>query len=368
MYLAALFLMAALAACSRSPEKPAPAVPVVVAQAVEKAVPVQVRTIGNVVPTTTVTLRARVGGVLRQIHFAEGETVRQGQKLFTIDRGPLEAEMRQAQANLAKSQAQLTNARREAERYRQLYERGLVAQSQYEQLATTAAALEAQVRADRAVVENARLQVQYATIEAPMTGRTGAVQVHEGDLIQTNQTALVVINRIQPIDVAFALPERQLAEVQRLQGESPLAVTALAPQTRRPLAEGALAFIDNRVDRATGTVQLKATFPNADGQLWPGQFVDVVLTLGVDPSAVVVPTAAVKVGQEGRHVFVVRPDRTVELRPVTVAREVGQEAVIAQGVRAGETVVTEGQLRLVPGAHVEAREAPQPAASPPTSP
>jgi len=335
---------------------------VVVAQAVQKPVPVTLRAVGNVVPHTTVTVRARVGGVLAQVHFREGEDVAEGRILFTLDLAPLEAQLREAEANLARTSAQLANARREAARYRELFQRGLVSQSQYDQIATTAAALEATVRAERAAVENARLQVAYGRIKAPITGRAGALQVHAGDLIQASQTPLVAINQIQPIDVGFALPEQHLPEVQRYRSEGTLAVAALAPSTGRELGRGELSFIDNRVDPTTGTIQLKASFPNADGQLWPGQFVDVALALRVDPAATVVPVAAVQAGQDGRFVFVVRADQTVELRRVTVAREAGGEAVIAEGVAPGDTVVVEGQLRLAPGATVEARAASPPGA------
>ena len=324
-----------------APRTDAPAVPVVVTTATEKPMPVDVSAIGNVVPVNTVTVRSRVTGVLERVHFTEGETVKQGQVLFTLDRGPLIAELRRAEAALAASSTQAANAAREAERYAELYRRGLVAQSQYDELRSRAETLQGQVRADRAVVENARLQVNYGVIRAPLTGRTGALQVHQGDLIEANQTAMVIINQMQPISVAFAIPEQYLGDVRRYSAAGTLRVTAVEPATRRAVASGKLTFIDNRVDPATGTVALKATFANDENRLWPGEFVDVVLTLTVEPSAVVVPTAAVQTGQDGRFVYVVTADETAELRPVTVAREVGQEAVIASGVTPGETVVLE---------------------------
>jgi len=340
--------------------------------------PVDVTTVGNVVPVTSVTVRSRVTGVLEQVQFSEGQDVKVGDVLFTLDRGPLIAEQRRAEAALAASSAQAANATREANRYAELYRQGLVAQSQYDQLRSQAKALEAQVRADRAVVQNARLQVGYGVIRAPLAGRTGALQVHPGDLIQASQTALVVINQMQPISVGFALPEQQLADVRRYRDAGSLKVTATDPRTHATLGAGNVTFIDNRVDAATGTIALKATFPNEDRRLWPGEFVDVVMTLTVDPSATVVPTAAVQTGPNGRYVYVVKPDETVEARPVTVARETGAESVIAQGVTPGETVVLEGQLRLVPGARVEARaagppptaaaEAPAPGAASPAMP
>jgi multidrug efflux system membrane fusion protein len=356
-------------ACRRSsPEPPrtgaAQPVPVVVATATEKPMPVDLGAVGNVLPVTTVTVRSRVTGVLERVHFSEGQDVKVGDVLFTLDRGPLIAELRRAEAALAASSAQAANATREAERYAELYRRGLVAQSQYDQLRSQAEALRAQVRADRAVVENARLQVSYATVRSPLRGRTGALQVHQGDLIQATQTPMVVINQMQPISVGFALPEQQLNDVRRYGEAGTLSVTAVEPTSRRALATGAVTFIDNRVDPTTGTIALKAEFANEAGRLWPGQFVDVVLTLTLDPAAIVVPAPAVQVGPDSRYVFVVKPDQTVEARPVEVAREVGQEAVIARGITPGDVVVIDGQLRLVPGARVEARSATAPESAP----
>jgi multidrug efflux system membrane fusion protein len=354
-------LIAALGACSRSQEPAAgqgQTIPVTVATAVQKSVPIQVRAIGNVQPSETVTVRSRVGGVLAGVKFKEGQDVRENDPLFILESRPLQADLMQAQANLAKSQAQLDTARKDAARYAELYKRGLVAQAQYEQMDTQAKALEATVRADRAVVDNARSQVGYASIRAPIAGRTGALQVHEGDLVKANDTALVVINQLHPISVNFALPEQQLPDVQRYRAQGSLQVQAVHPTSGQPLASGALSFVDNRVDPATGTIQMKASFTNQDSSLWPGQFVNVVLTLATEANALVVPTPAVQTGQAGRYVFVVKPDQTVESRPVTVGRESGAETVIAQGLASGDTVVIDGQLRLFPGARVEARAAP----------
>jgi multidrug efflux system membrane fusion protein len=349
-------------ACSRGGEQPPSGgpqpVPVAVAVAARKSVPLQIRAIGNVLPSETVTVRSRVGGILAKVHFREGQDVTENQVLMTLETGPLEAALRQAQAQLARSRAQLQNAQRDAARYAELARQGFVAQQEYDRLRTAADALVATVQADQAVVENARLQLSYATIRAPMSGRSGALLVHEGDLIKANDTALVVINRLRPVDVAFALPERELPEVRRYRDQGSLAVEVLTPQGGPPLGRGELTFIDNRVDPTTGTIQLKATFANADRTLWPGQYVNVVLTLAVEPAATVVPTAAVQQGQQGSYVFVVKPDETVEWRKIRVARQVGSESVIAEGVAPGETVVTDGQLRLAPGVRVEARAAP----------
>ena len=368
---AVLVLGASVASCSRSNETP-PAgrggpIPVTVATAQQKSVPVQLRAIGTVQPSESVTVRSRIGGTLLKTHFKEGQDVREGDLLFTIDDRQVQSEVRQAEANLGKSAAELDNARREATRYAELLKKGFVAQAQYDTLITRVRSLEGTVQADRAAVQNARVGAGYAKIRAPMSGRTGAVQVHEGDLIAQNQTALVVINELAPIDVVFALPERELPDVQRYRGDrGELGVDAVNAKSGEPLARGTLSFIDNRVDPATGTIQIKATFPNDPITLWPGQFVNVVLTLATE-SAVVVPSAAVQTGQQGRYVFVVKPDGTVESRPVETAREVDGEIVVAKGMQAGETVVTEGQLRLFAGAKVQVQTEPA-AASPPTAP
>ena len=364
-------LCASLGACSRSNETP-PAgrggpIPITVATAQQKSVPVQLRAIGTVQPSESVTVRSRIGGTLLKTHFKEGQDVREGDLLFTIDDRQIQSEVRQAEANLGKSAAELDNARREATRYEELLKKGFVAQAQYDTLVTRVRSLEGTVQADRAALQNTRVGAGYAKIRAPMSGRTGAVQVHEGDLISQNQTAMVVINELAPIDVVFALPERELPAVQRYRGDrGELGVDAVNAKSGEPLARGTLSFIDNRVDPATGTIQIKATFPNDPIMLWPGQFVNVVLTLATEP-AVVVPSAAVQTGQQGRYVFVVKPDGTVESRPVEAAREVDGEIVVAKGVQAGEMVVTEGQLRLFAGAKVQVQTEPA-AASPPTAP
>ena len=378
--LAVVVFATMLAGCSRKdaktserkPQAPPPA-PVVVASVVQKPLPVQVTAIGGVLPLTSVTVRARVGGVLEKVHFKEGEDVKEGQLLFSLDRQPLEAMLRQTQATLARDAAQLENARKDASRYEQLLKGGLVAEQQYDQLRTTASALESTVRADRAVVQNAQLQVDYASIRAPMSGRTGALLVHEGDLVQANATTLVLINKLRPIDVSFALPQQQLPDVLKYRSEGTLAVQAVDPARNQEIARGVLSFVDNRVDASTGTIQLKATFENAENRLWPGQFVNVVLTLTTEPNAIVIPAQAIQTGQAGRFVFVVKPDRTAEVRPVTIERQAGAESVVSQGLRPGESVVLDGQMRLAAGARVEVKNtataaAPSATGSPSASP
>jgi multidrug efflux system membrane fusion protein len=361
----ALLAVAVLMGCSREePPRPAATVPVVVGTAVRRPMPVRVTAIGNVRPDESVTVRSEVMGPLATVHFEEGSDVRRGQLLFTIDPRPFEAHLRRAQAQLARDTATAAHARREAARYAELFTHGLVSRSQYEEMTANAAAAEATVRADRATVEDARLMLERTKIRSPIAGKTGRVLVTRGNLVEANATELVVVNRLRPIEVGFAVPAEHLAEIRRRMGQAPLAVAATPSGAAEPVV-GRLTFVDNRVDPQTGTIQLQATFANEDARLWPGQFVDVVLTLSVEQDALVVPAAAVQSGQQGAYVFVVGTDGTVESRPVAVARQVGDDIVLTSGVAEGETVVTEGQLRLVPGARVEIQAAPS--ASPPTS-
>ena len=404
-----------VAGCSESPAggaqtrpAPAPAVPVGAATAEQRLVPVQVTTVGNVQAYTTVGVKSQVAGQIQQAHFTEGHEVKRGDLLFTIDPRPLQAALRQAEANVVKDRAQLRqmeaavaqrqaevtqalanlerdvaqfeNARVQEQRYATLVQKELVAREQYDQVRTALAALQATVAADRAAVENsrasaraaeamvdngraaiqadealvetARLQLAYTTIRAPMDGRTGNLLVQGGNVLKSNEdNPLVVIAQIRPIYVSFSVPEPNLTAIKKYRDAGALKVEAMLDGGRRTIV-GAVTFMNNTVDPTTGTIQLKATFPNADSALWPGQFVDVALTL-TSEQAVLVPTQAVQAGQQGSFVFVVKPDSTVESRPVKVGRRLPRELVIEQGVKAGEQVVTDGQLRLVPGARVE---------------
>jgi membrane fusion protein, multidrug efflux system len=411
-----------LAGCSESPAggaqarpAPAPAVPVGAAVAQQRAVPVQVITVGTVQAYTTVGVKSQVAGQIQQVHFTEGQEVKRGDLLFTIDPRPLQASLRQTEANVAKDRAafrqaeaafaqrqaevaqalanlerdtaQLENARVQERRYAALVKQELVAQEQYDQVRTALAALQATVNADSAAVENARvsaraaeamvdnaraaiqaneamvetarLQLAYTTIRAPMDGRTGNLLVQGGNVVKsTEDNPLVVIAQIRPIYVSFAVPEQHLTAIKKYRAEGTLKVEAVLDGGQRTVV-GAVTFMNNTVDASTGTIQLKATFQNADNTLWPGQFVDVALTL-TSQQAVLVPTQAVQAGQQGAFVFVVKPDSTVESRPVKVGRRLARELIIEQGVKAGEQVVTDGQLRLVPGAKVEIKP-PRPA-------
>jgi multidrug efflux system membrane fusion protein len=335
-----------------------PAVPVTTAIVMQKAMPIEIQVIGSVEPYSSVAIRSQITGQLIAVNFREGDIVQRGQVLFELDRRPLEAALGQAQANLTRDMAQAANAEVQATRFQQLVDRGIAPREQGDTARTSVAALNATVEADRAAVENAKIQLQYATIAAPISGRTGALMVHQGNLVRANdQTPLVVINEVAPISVAFTIPEARLADLRRYMARGSLTVTA-TPQGSDTSATGRITFIDNAVDQNTGTIRIKGTFPNSDGRLWPGQFVNVVVTLSTDPTAIVVPSAAVQAGQDGTYVFAVKPDQSVEMRPVRVARTRGAESVIASGVQPGETVVTDGHLRLVPGGRISAKQPP----------
>ena len=334
-------------------------VPVVTAAAVSKSVPLTETAVGTVEAISTVQVRSQVTGRLATVHFAEGDEVQAGQPLFTLDPQPFQVALDQANAALARDTAQADNAQAQLVRLKNLVDRGLIAREQYETQLATAAALKATTDAGRAAVAAAELNLQYTRILAPAAGRTGALQAHEGDLVQTGGQAapLVVMNQLAPIYVAFSVPGKLLDSIRRLQRTAPLRVRASLPGAEgAAAANGRLTFIDNSVDATTGPIKLKATFDNADNRLWPGQFVDATLFLSVDANAVVVPSLAVQAGQEGSYVFVVDADSKVEMRPVSVARTEGNESVIATGLKAGEIVVTDGHLRLTPGARVTSRQ------------
>jgi multidrug efflux system membrane fusion protein len=364
-------------------------VPVVVAMVSQRDVPINVDVIGNVEAYSTISVKAQVGGELTKVSFHEGDSVKKGDLLFTIDGRPLEAQLSQAQANLARDTAALSQAQAnlardianekysqdQASRYRGLFDQGVVSREQADQMRSSADALSqtlladkaaiesarAQIVADKAAVENVEVQLSYTTIESPINGRTGSIAVKQGNVVAANTTDLMTITEVQPIYVTFSVPEAQLGDIKRYMGQGQLPVHA-APQADAGTQEtGVLTFIDNSVDATTGTIKLKGTFPNADNKLWPGEFVRVTLGLTTRPHATVVPNQAVQTGQDGQFVYVVKKDRTVEMRPVVTGTRVDQELVIDRGLEPGETVVTEGQLRLTPGSHVQvqdSREAP----------
>ena len=333
--------------------KPVVAVPVNVARVVLKTVPVRLRAIGNVEPFTTVAVKARIDGQIVAVHFKEGDEVHKGDTLFEIDRRPLQAQLQQAQANLLKDRALLDHANEQDKRYKDLLEKKFVSPDAYAQIRTNSETAAAQVSADQAAIESARLQLDYCTIRSPITGYAGKIQIQEGNLVKANDTfSLVVINQVVPINASFSVPEQSLSAVRKYQADGELQVTAQVPNSGFAPVPGKLSFIDNTTDATTGTIKLKAQFPNTDKALWPGQFVDVVLTLTHQDNAIVVPPTAIQNGPNGQYVFIVKPDGTVDMRDVKVARSEGDFAVVASGVKPGDTVVTVGQLRLAPGTKV----------------
>lgn len=324
---------------------------VTVVQAKQLDVPLHLRSAGTVEALSTVAVRSMVGGELQQVFFKQGQAVRKGDPLFAIDSRSYQAALRLAEANQAKNGAQLRYARSQFDRYQALYDQGGVSKEQYEQLRANLSALEAVQEADRAAVENARLQVEYCNIKAPLSGQTGPLVVNPGNLVKANDsTPLVVINQFSPCYVGFSLPQQELASLQQYRVQGDLPVEARLAGKKAGIATGKLSFVDNQIDPTTGTLKLKATFENGNHQLWPGQFVDVVLTLTIEASATVLPSVAVQNGQKGLQVFVVKPDETAELRPVVVSRNWQDWAVIASGLSPGEKVVTDGFLQLRPGA------------------
>ncbi len=363
--LALLSALISLPACSEGksdlPQKKPP-VPVTVGTVVQKTVPVTVKTIGNVEAYTSVSVKARVGGELKKVHFQEGQEVKQGDLLFTIDPRPYEAVLKEAQAKLARDKALLQKAQDDARRYGRLIKDDLISREQYEQITSNAQALAATVQADAAAVEHARLQVGYCYIYSPVSGRTGSILINQGNLIKAEdeKNPIVVIHQIQPIYVSFAVPEKYFPEIKAAKEQGTLPVSAVIAGDEPSPLRGELTFIDNQVDPATGTVRLKGTFKNMEKRLWPGQFVEVSLGLTSQPNALVIPAEAVQTGQGEQYVYVVKPDQTVDYRAVKVERIINGEAVIKEGLAAGEQVVTDGQLRLVPGARVEIKSEPQP--------
>lgn len=356
---ATVVLLLALAACSARKDEPKakPPVPVTVAAAARKTVPVQIRAIGNVEPYTTVAIKAQVNGQIARVHFREGQDVRKGDLLFTIDPRPYQAALKQAEATLAKDQAQAKYARDQVERYGALLKEGVVSQDQYDQVRANADSSAATIAADRAAVENAKIQLAYCYIRSPIDGRTGNLAVQVGNLVKANDVpVLVTINQISPIYATFSVPERDMVDLRRYLGKG-IKVEAYVTGDEGKPESGSVTFLDNAVDTSTGSIKLKGTFANSSRRLWPGQFVSVVISLTDIHDAVVVPTRAVQTGQQGHYVFVVKADQTVEQRPVSVGVATNGETVIAGGVNAAETVVTDGHIRLVPGARVEVKPA-----------
>jgi multidrug efflux system membrane fusion protein len=358
LHTSSLFLLLLVVGCDSKDAvqaaRPQPAgAPVRIATVASRTMPVELQAIGNVEAISTVSIKAQISGQLMRVHFKEGDFVKKGQLLFTIDRAPFEAALRQAEGTLARDEAQALNSKLDAERYQGLGKQGVASKQQVDAAAAAANAMAATVAADKAAVETAKINLEYTSIYSPINGRTGSVGVKEGNLVKANDVPiLVTINQIEPIYVGFAIPEQQLAELKQYSNTKSLKVDA-APQGSSQHFQGRLTFIDNSVDLTTGTIKLKATFDNAAHVLWPGQFADVKLTLKSQPNAVVVPTAALQTSQNGTYVYVVNQDLTAQPQPVKVGWNVGEDTVIASGLQPGQRVVTDGQLRLTPGAKVD---------------
>jgi membrane fusion protein, multidrug efflux system len=415
-----LLLAASIAACSNGetsqgtrgkPGAANGAIPVEVAEVISKTVPVQIKVVGNVQAYASVTLKSQLDAEVAQVHVREGQNVKKGDPLFTLDPRPWEAALnqaeatlsrdraqlqqakaavaqsmaaeKQAEANLARDRAQLENANTQLRRYKGLIAEGAISSELYDQVRTTAAALEAtiqadqaavtnaeamieaaratvenvqaQIKADEAAVQNARVQLGYTSIRAPMDAQAGNLLVRAGSAVKArDDTAqMLVLNQIHPIYVSFSVPEQHLNDIKKYLAARTLRVEAFPRGEEAAPATGELTFVNNTVDPTTGTIQLKATFANSAGKLWPGQFVTVMLTLTTRPDAVIVPSQSIQTGQQGQYVYVMRPDATVESRSVTIAMRLGPETVIEKGVSPGDKVVTDGQVRLVPGARVQ---------------
>jgi multidrug efflux system membrane fusion protein len=349
---AALFVSAA--GCSRAAKREAPSAPVVVAKAVATNVPVQINPppVGHVTAISTATVHSQIGGVISTVNFQEGQEVKKGDLLFTIDPRPSQAALAAAQANFARDQAQLENLKIQFNREQKLFDQKLVSQDEYDTSRAGMDALVGTVAADQAAITNAELNLEFCQIRSPIDGKTGSLQAHAGNVVKAPDDVLLTINQIHPIYVTFAVPEQYLPEIKKQMAGNTLTVQATFENMDGPPPQGELTFVDNAVDMTTGTIQLKATFPNEDNSLWPGQFVQVLLTLSELTDAVAVPSQAVQMGQSGQFIYVVKEDQTVEIRTIKTGITFKNETVVQSGLEAGETVVTDGQLRLVAGLKV----------------
>jgi multidrug efflux system membrane fusion protein len=333
------------------------AVPVSVTSAIQKSIPVRLQAIGNVEAFSTVAIKARVDGQINSVNFKEGQELRKGEVLFRIDARPYEATLKQAEANALRDAAGRDQALSQERRYKELLEKNFISKEAYAQIATNAQTAEATARASQAALENARLNVEYCTIVSPLDGYTGKVLLQVGNLVKANDVSpLVIINQVRPIYVNFAVPEQALGSLRGYMASGPLAVEVTLSGEANVLAEGRLIFVDNAVDPTTGTIKLRGQFDNKDASLWPGQFVNVRVRLFDQTDAILIPARSVQTGPEGQYVYVVKADKTAELRKVTVERSEGEQVVV-KGLAKDEQVVTRGALRLAPGVRVEIRSA-----------
>src|SRR5436190_13566943 len=350
-----------LSACegTKAASGPPPPVPVLAATVEKKDVPLQVHAIGAVEAYSTVSVKTQITGELTGVFFKEGEDVKKGQLIFTLDQRPLEADVRRAQGALARDEAQAANALSDQRRYEALMKAGVVSRQEYDRVASNSEALAAAVRADKGALENAKVQLVYASIYSPINGRTGNLFVHQGNMVKANDVpALVNINQVEPIYVTFTVPQQYLAEVREYSRNGSLQVQTVIPVDQRGAITGKLSFIDNTVDAGTGTIKLKGVFANSDRRLWPGQFVDAYLTLKTQSNALVIPSQAIQNGQQGTFVYVIKDDNTVEARTITTTetQQAGQ-LIVQKGLESGERNVNDGQLRMEPGEKGQIKQA-----------
>ena len=339
--------------------KSAPAVPVLTANVEQKRMPLRLHAIGNVETVASVAVKSRVDGLITRVHVRDGQEVGRGELLFQLDPKPFEAQIARAQADLARDEAQLDHALVQERRYKELLAQGFVSSESYAQVAANLRTLESTVKAGESEVNRTRINLGYATLRAAISGRIGKVLLSEGNLVKANDTnALLIINQLAPIYVSFALPEQHLDEIRANKTRQAMRVEARLDDGR--LLHGDLAFADNSVDTTTGTIRLRGFFANADKSLWPGQFVDTWITLREDGQALVIPAQAVQTGPKGQYVYVVNADSNSEMRAIVISRTDGEEAVIASGLKAGETVVIDGASRLLPGSRVSVKSADKP--------
>jgi membrane fusion protein, multidrug efflux system len=365
-----LAFCALVSGCSKeqAAPPPRPAVPVIVGTVIQKSMPVEVTAVGNVEAYSTVAIKAQVSGQLLEVHFKEGDFVRKGQLLLTLDPRPYEAALAQAKAALARDKALAVNNRLQAQRYSKLLAEGIMPASQVEALTSAADSSDAVVNADEAAIKTAELNLEYSTIYSPLDGRTGALMLKPGNLVKVADVPIVVINQVNPIFVNFAIPQQYWPDIKKYMGQGILRAKAMVPRDLGPAEDGTISFVDNAVDPTTGTIHLRATFSNSQNRLWPGLYVNIVLTLSEQRGATVVPAQAIVEGEKGPFVYVVKSDKTVEPRPVVPVRTVDGETVIEKGLQLGETIVTDGQTRLNPNARVEIKSSGDtPTADPPAA-
>lgn len=360
-----------LPACSKKDAgkpKPRPPVPVAVAAAGQNDVPVLLRAIGTMEASESITIKTQLSGELSRVAFREGQDVQKGDLLCQLDQRAYHAALKKAEAALARDRVIMENARTNYERYRQLVKEGIVTQEQAEGYRTAADSAAASVAADQAEVENARTQLSYCTIRAPISGRLGVLAINQGNVVKANESALVTINKLTPIYATFTIPEKELPEIKGRMAGGKVVVEAEVPGGAGVVEKGIISFLDNSVDAATGTIKLKGSFENSQKRLWPGQFVNLSIVLGVRKNAVVVPSQAVQTGQQGQFVFVVKADATVDVRPVVPGPVFQGTTVIEKGLQPGEQVVVDGQMRVIPGGKVEIKQPEKPGAPKPIAP